>query len=459
MTHNPAEQMVSRREWLKVGTYGMGSLVLTGMVPNVSGASLLSPRQPHFTPKAKRVIFLFINGGPSQFESFEYKPELKANAGKEGLNKGKLLEPLCRFNRHGESGMWVSEVFPHLAKQADNLCVLNAMHAPSSAHPVAVPFLHTGDFKFVRPSLGAWVLYGLGSENQALPGFFTIKPTRIFGGPANYGSAFLPSTYQATRVGWGWPSERWGEIRNLTSSHGLTREAEQHSLALAQTMNRRVLHQTRDMRGVIDSLDLSERMRRAVPEVMDISRESKETLDMYGIDNKLTDDFARQCLMARRLVEAGVRFVQVNTAGWDHHFGIKNRFKRKAGQIDQPVAALLADLAQRGLLHDTLVLWTGEFGRQPETQKIKGQADPGRDHNAGGFTAWLAGGGVRGGMNHGLTDELGDKAVEGKVHLHDLHATMLHLLGLDHEKLTYHYSGRDFRLTDVHGEVVHDIIA
>jgi len=459
MTHHPSQQIVSRREWLKASTFGVGSLVLTGLTPNESAASLLSPRPPHFAPKAKRVIFIFINGGPSQFESFDYKPKLKANSGKIGTKKGKLLGPLCKFAQRGKSGVWVSEVFPHLADQADHLCILNAMNAPSSAHPIAVPMLHTGDFQFIRPSVGAWVLYGLGSENQALPGFFTIKPTRIFGGPANYGSAFLPSTYQATRIGWGWPSERWGTIRNLTASHGLTAEAAKQSLALAQTMNQKLLSQTPDVGGVIDSLNLSERMQYAVPEVMDIGRESKSTQAMYGIGKSPTNDFGRQCLLARRLAESGVRFVQVNTAGWDHHFGTKNRFKRKAEQIDQPIAALLADLAQRGLLHETLVLWTGEFGRQPETQIIKGQAAPGRDHNAAGFTAWLAGGGVRAGYHHGTTDELGYKAVEGQVHLHDLHATMLHLLGLDHKKLVFRYGGRDFRLTDVHGKVVHDIIA
>jgi hypothetical protein len=318
--------------------------------------------------------------------------------------------------------------------------------------------MHTGGFQFVRPSLGSWILYGLGTENEQLPGFFTIKPTRTFGGPANYGSAFLPSTLQATRVGWGGQPLKEGSIRNLTASHGLSSEASRRSLELAQAMSRRLLAQTDDVRGVIGSLELSVHMQQAVPTVLDLGRESKETLDLYGIDNKLTDDFGRQCLLARRMVESGVRFVQINTEGWDHHRGIDN-FKKLASRIDRPIAAMLADLAERGLLEETLVVWTGEFGRTPEAQEFGGEAVIGRDHNADGYTAWLAGGGVRGGLTYGKTDELGYKAVEGQVHLHDLHATILHLLGLDHKKLVYRYGGRDFRLTDVHGNVAHDIIA
>ncbi len=458
MTSNSSQPTVSRREWLKVGACGLGSLTLTGLVPNRSDAGLLSPKLPHFAPQAKRVIFMFINGGPSQFESFDYKPELKALSGKKGLKNGKLLGPLWKFAQHGESGIWMSEVFPHLAKQADDLCMLNGMQTSSRAHPIAIPILHTGDFQFVRPSLGSWVLYGLGTENQDLPGFFTIKPTRTFGGPANYGSAFLPSTFQATRLGWDGQSVKTAKIRNLTPAHGRSPEAARASLDLAQSLNRKLLDQTEDVRGVIDSLELSQRMQEAVPAVIDLNRETKETLDMYGIDAGATDDFGRQCLLARRLVESGVRFVEISSSGWDHHGNI-DKFNTKAQQIDKPIAALLADLKQRGLLDDTLVLWTGEFGRTPETQILSGKEAMGRDHNAEGYTAWLAGGGVRGGLTHGATDELGYTAVEGKVHLHDLHATMLHLLGLDHTRLVYRYGGRDFRLTNIHGNVVHDIMA
>ena len=399
-----------------------------------------------------------MSGGPSQFESFDHKPALKAAGGKKGLKKGKLLAPLAEFAQHGESGMWISDAFPHLAKQADELCLLNAMSAPSRAHPIAVPMLHTGEFQFVRPSFGSWVLYGLGTENQDLPGFFTIKPTRTFGGPANYGSAFLPSTFQATRLGWSGQSIKTAKIGNLDSQHGLSGGVARRSLELAQTMNEQLLSQTDQVQGVIDSLELGDRMQAAVPKVLDMSGESKETLDAYGVGTGSTDDFGRQCLLARRLVESGVRFVEVSSTGWDHHSNL-DKFKSKAEGIDQPIAALLADLKQRDLLEETLVLWIGEFGRTPETQILEGKETVGRDHNAEGYTAWLAGGGARGGLTHGMTDELGYKSVDGEVPLHDLHATLLHLLGLDHTKLTYRYGGRDFRLTNVSGDVVKEIIA
>lgn len=430
----------------------------TGMTPSSSDAGLLSPKQPHFTPRAKRVIFLFINGGPSQFESFEYKPELRKANGKQGKSKKKLLGPLLDFAQHGESGMWVSEAFPHLAKQTDQLCMLNAMQTNSRAHPLAIPLLHTGEFQFQRPSLGSWVLYGLGTENQNLPGFFTIKPTRTFGGPSNYGSAFLPSSYQATRLGWDGQGIKGANLQNLTPGNLQSPDAARQALDLAQMMNQQLLDQTAEAQGVIDSLALSERMQQAVPQVLDIEQETQGTLDRYGVNTKSTDDFGRQCLLARRLVESGVRFVEVHSSGWDHHSNL-DKFKPKAETIDKPIAALLADLAERGMLDDTLVVWTGEFGRTPETQILSGKETIGRDHNADGYTAWMAGGGVQGGLTYGKTDDLGYKAVEGAVHLHDFHATILHLLGIDHTKLTYRYGGRDFRLTNVYGEIVHDIIA
>ncbi|QDS91839.1 hypothetical protein FF011L_05750 [Roseimaritima multifibrata] len=430
----------------------------TGMTPSSSDAGLLSPKQPHFTPRAKRVIFLFINGGPSQFESFEYKPELRKANGKQGKSKKKLLGPLLDFAQHGESGMWVSEAFPHLAKQTDQLCMLNAMQTNSRAHPLAIPLLHTGEFQFQRPSLGSWVLYGLGTENQNLPGFFTIKPTRTFGGPSNYGSAFLPSSYQATRLGWDGQGIKGANLQNLTPGNLQSPDAARQALDLAQMMNQQLLDQTTEAQGVIDSLALSERMQQAVPQVLDIEQETQGTLDRYGVNTKNTDDFGRQCLLARRLVESGVRFVEVHSSGWDHHSNL-DKFKPKAETIDKPIAALLADLAERGMLDDTLVVWTGEFGRTPETQILSGKETIGRDHNADGYTAWMAGGGVQGGLTYGKTDDLGYKAVEGAIHLHDFHATILHLLGIDHTKLTYRYGGRDFRLTNVYGEIVHDIIA
>ncbi len=458
MTSIPSQQFVSRRGWLKAASCGIGALTVSGFAPNQAAAGLLSPRAPHFAPRAKRVIFLFMNGGPSQFESFDYKPALKAANGKKGLKNGKVLGPLTNFAQHGESGMWISDAFPHVAKQADQLCMLNAMTAPSRAHPIAIPMLHTGEFQFVRPSIGAWVSFGLGTENQDLPGFFIIKPTRTFGGPSNYGSAFLPSTFQATRLGWEGQPVKDATINNLSSHHGLDRSAADGSLKLAQMMNQRLLSQSEEVRGVIDSLELSDRMQAAVPRVLDISGESKATLDAYGIGGGRTDDFGRQCLLARRLVESGVRFVELSSSGWDHHSNL-DKFPSKAEEVDKPIAALLVDLRQRGLLDETLVLWTGEFGRTPETQVLEGKETIGRDHNAEGYTAWLAGGGVRAGLTYGTTDDLGYKAADGEVHLHDLHATVLHLLGLDHTELVYRYGGRDFRLTNIHGNVVHPIIA
>ncbi|MDP7017644.1 MAG: DUF1501 domain-containing protein, partial [Pirellulaceae bacterium] len=274
MTDNSTQTVVSRRQMLQAASCGVGSLLVTGMAPQRSDAGLLAPKAPHFAPKAKRVIFLFINGGPSQFESFDHKPALVAQGGKKGLKNGKLLAPLWKFAQYGESGMWASEAFPHLAQQADRLCMLNGMQTTSRAHPIAIPILHTGAFQFVRPSFGSWVLYGLGTENQNLPGFFTIKPTRTFGGPANYGSAFLPSTFQATRLGWDGQSVKKAAIRNLTPNPGLTADAARESLNLSQRMNKRILSQTADAQGVIDSLELSERMQNAVPEVLDLGRES-----------------------------------------------------------------------------------------------------------------------------------------------------------------------------------------
>ncbi len=452
------QQNLSRRALLQAGSIGLGSLVLTGMIPRFSTAELTSARQPHFLPKAKRVIFLFINGGPSQFESFSYKPELKKRDGQESPRKGKLLGPQLNFAQYGESGMWVSEAFPHMAKQVDRICMLHGMQTGSNGHETAIPLLHTGDFQFVRPSLGAWIAYGLGTENKDLPAFFTIKPTRTFGGPSNFGSAFLPSAYQATRLGWEHQDIKKASIYNLQPTMGLNPGNARETLRLTQLMNEQLLGQSSEIKGVMDSLELSERMQQSVPRVLDLSQETKETLEMYGVDQKPTDDFARQCLMARRLAESGVRFVEVMSSGWDHHSNL-DKFPDKAASIDKPVAALLTDLDQRGLLDDTLVIWTGEFGRLPETQILSGKESLGRDHNSEGFTGFMAGGGVRSGLIYGETDELGHKAIEGAIPLADFHATILHLLGLDHTRLTYRFGGRDFRLTNVSGNVVHDIIA
>jgi hypothetical protein len=402
-----------------------------------------------------------MNGGPSQHDTLDYKPQLYADGGKTGKNKQKLLAPLWSFSRHGQSGLWISELFPHLARQADRLCVINSMQTGSRAHPLAIPLLHTGSFQSVRPSMGAWILYGLGNPNANLPGYITIKPTRTFGGPSNYGSAFLPSAYQATRIGWEGQPVKDARLNHLTSQEVMP-GVSQGVLDLTQTMNQQLLQRTAnntDIQGVIDALDLSAHMEHSVPEVLDLTGESAATLAMYGIGKQRTDDFGRQCLMARRLVEAGVRFVELANSGWDQHSGLDTVLPKRCQEVDQPIAALLTDLQQRGLLDETLVFWGGEFGRQPETQVLSGKVALGRDHNAAGYTVWLAGGGVRPGLAYGATDEYGYEAVENPVHLHDLHATMLHLLGLDHLRLTFSYAGRDFRLTDVHGNVVHDLIA
>jgi hypothetical protein len=451
---------LSRRQWLKLGSCGFGSVALAGLAANPCFAGPQTPRAPHFPAKAKRVIFLFMNGGPSQHDTLDYKPKLCTDGGKKGKNKQTLFAPLWDFSQHGQSGLWISELMPHLAKQADKLCVINSMQTDSRAHPLAIPLLHTGSFQFVRPSLGAWVLYGLGSPNQNLPGYVTVKPTRTFGGPSNYGNAFLPSAFGATRIGWEGQPVKNAKLEHLTNPEAVPGMS-QGVLDFTQSLNRRLLQrsgQNPDVKGVIDSLNLSINMQEAVPQVMDLSKESKETLDLYGIGAGRTDDFGRQCLLARRLVESGVRFVELANSGWDHHSSLDTGLPRRCEEVDQPIAALLTDLDRRGLLDDTLVFWGGEFGRQPETQLLDGQNSGGRDHNAKGYTIWMAGGGVKGGLAYGATDELGYEAVENKVHLYDLHATMLHLLGLDHTKLTYRYGGRDFRLTDVHGNVVHDII-
>ena len=467
----PADPALSRREWLKLGSCGFGSLALASLAANSAAASSsaasfsaagpLAPRSPHFPAKAKRVIFLFMNGGPSQHDTLDYKPQLYADGGKTGKNKQKLLAPLWSFSQYGQSGLWISELFPHLAKQADRLCVINSMQTDSRAHPLATPLLHTGSFQSVRPSMGAWVLYGLGNPNANLPGYITVKPTRTFGGPSNYGSAFLPSAYQATRIGWEGQPVKDAKLSHLSSQEVMP-GVSQGVLDLTQTMNRQLLQRTAgdpDIQGVIDALDLSAHMEHSVPEVLDLTRESASTLAMYGIGKERTDDFGRQCLMARRLVEAGVRFVELANRGWDQHSALDTILPKRCQEVDQPIAALLTDLQQRGMLDDTLVFWGGEFGRQPETQILSGKVALGRDHNATGYTVWLAGGGVRGGLAYGATDEYGYEAVENPVHLHDLHATMLHLLGLDHLRLTFRYAGRDFRLTDVYGNVVHDLVA
>jgi len=474
---------LSRRDMLKNAGCGFGYLALAGLCGHLFGGSSalasvpgaatgyqspLAPKTPHFAARAKRVIFLFMQGGPSHLDTFDYKPKLQQDDGKSASGRGRLLASPFKFGRHGSNGLWVSELFPYLARHADDLCVLNGMHTDNPAHPQATIQLHTGSATFVRPSVGAWVLYGLGTENQDLPGFVTINPPGALGGAQNYGSAFLPATYQGTRVDGGGIAD----VRNRTVPPALQRR----QLDLVQSMNRDMVVKTgpsEQLDGLIESFELGFRMQGTVPELMDISDESPETLELYGINpsgpampagprrgggmggaRRGGDGFARSCLMARRFAQAGVRFIEVTHGGWDQHDNLVENLTRNCQATDRAIAALLTDLKRTGLLKDTLVLWGGEFGRTPGAQN-----DNGRNHNNRGYTMWMAGGGVKGGLVYGKTDEYGAEAVEGKVHTHDLHATVLHLLGLNHERLTYRYAGRDFRLTDVYGNVVKEILA
>jgi hypothetical protein len=438
-------------------------------------ANPLLPRQPHFQPRAKRVIFLFMAGGVSHVDSYDYKPKLYADDGKmldfldqraiakTGMGATqRVMKPMWDFKQRGQNGAWVSDLFPYMAQHTDEYCVIRSMTTEGVAHGPATLFLHTGSTNLIRPSMGAWVSYGLGTENQNLPAFVSLSPAMANGGPRNYGNAFLPAVYQGTAIGRAGMPATEAQIRNIRNP--LTPAAEQRrQFELLQAMNAEQIRRApgnTELEAVINSYELAWRMQGNAPEVMDISGESAATLSLYGINEQPTDNFGRQCLMARRLAESGVRFIQVNYAdnsnnpAWDQHSNLP-KHKDHAMAVDKPVAGLLTDLKQRGLLEDTIVWWGGEFGRTPYAEKN----GTGRDHNPTGFSVWLAGGGIKPGLIYGATDELGHFAVEDKVHMHDLHATILHLLGMNHEKLTFRHEGRDYRLTDVHGHVVKDIIA
>jgi hypothetical protein len=411
-----------------------------------------------------------MRGGPSHVDTFDYKPQLTADTDKPGKRPGtKLLGSKWKFTQQGRSGLWISELFPNVAKHADDLCLVRSMQTDLPSHPQAFLKMHTGNSQFVRPSLGAWTLYGLGTSNENLPGFVTLTPPAGFGGAQNYGSAFLPAIYQATRIGSDNRPIAGAEVRNLETK--LSPYAQRTELELIQTLNREKLARDRvnpDVEGVIESYELAFKMQSQMPQVMDISKETEATKKLYGIGagtgggvygglggqiNSGTDDFGHKCLLARRFIEAGVRFVEVAHGNWDQHFNLGTALAANARAVDQPIAGLLTDLRSRGLLKDTLVVWAGEFGRTPHAQ-----GGDGRDHNNKAFTIFMAGGGVKGGLSYGKTDEYGYEAIENKVQIHDLHATILWLLGLDHEKLTFRYAGRDFRLTDVAGNVVKEII-
>ncbi len=456
---SPPVAQVSRREALKSLSCGFGYLAFAALATRASATetSPLAPKAPHFTPRAKRIIFLCMRGGPSHVDTFDYKPSLTADTDQPGRVPGtKLLGSRWKFARHGKSGLWMSELLPHLAKHADDLCVIRSMQTDLPAHPQAFLKLHTGNSQFVRPSIGAWTLYGLGTTNENLPGFMTIAPPTLFGGAQNFGSAFLPAIYQGTRIGTDGRLVANATVRNITPA--ATANAQRREIDFLQALNREKLQRDRfnpEVEGVIESFELAFRMQGEMPRVMDLVGESAATLKNYGIgEGTPTDDFGRKCLLARRLVEAGVRFVEVTASDWDHHFNLSTTLPATCASVDQPIAALLADLKQRDLLKDTLVVWAGEFGRTPHAQ-----GGDGRDHHNKGFTTWMAGGGVKGGLAYGQTDEHGYDAIENPVSIHDWHATILHLLGLDHEKLTYRYAGRDFRLTDVKGNAVKEIVS
>lgn len=458
MFHKQQSFGVSRRHFLQTASCGFGLIALADLCARAAAAessNSLTPRTPHFAPRAKHVIFMYMGGAPSHVDTFDYKPKLQADDGKsaEGNKDRKLLKSPFKFAKHGKSGIWLPEIFPHLAKEVDELCILNSMHTDTAVHGSASTQLHTGNFRSARPSMGAWTLYGLGTENSELPGFVSFNGA---GGVANYASAFLPATFQGTRVETGGEGKKGSHIANIENPR-LAVEFQRKQLDLLDKLNRFQLAEDKvnpELEGLIESYELAFRMEGALPIVMDLASETKATLDSYGIGQKGTDQFGRQCLLARRFIESGVRFVELGKGDWDQHNNLKSKVASNAHNIDQPIAALLRDLKERGLLKDTLVVWGGEFGRTPSAQN-----DDGRDHNNKGFSMWMAGGGVKGGFVHGATDEHGVAAVEKKMHINDLHATMLHLLGLNHEKLTYHFGGRDYRLTDLAGVVAKDVIA
>ncbi|WP_152054043.1 DUF1501 domain-containing protein [Tautonia marina] len=464
----------NRRQMLRNTAAGFGSVALAALLAEQSrgdGATAsnpLAPKAPHFAPKAKRIIFLFMKGGPSHLDTFDPKPMLQRDDGKplpfakprvQFAETGALLASPWKFRRYGESGIAVSELFPNVAQHVDDLCLIHSLHGTNAAHGGALLMLHTGSDTFVRPSMGSWITYGLGTENQNLPGFVTICPTLAHGGVRNWGSAFLPAAYQGTPLGNASVPSDQAQVRYIKNDR-LTTEVQRTQLDLLAELNGDHLDVSgpdQALEARLDSFELAFRMQTEMPEVQNLAGESRATMQLYGMDDPVTADFGRQCLLARRLAERGVRFVQVTHSDtnvqWDQHSDLKGGHEKNAREVDRPIAGLLSDLKARGLLDDTLVLWGGEFGRTPTAQGKNG-----RDHNPEGFTMWLAGGGVKPGYRHGATDDYGYYAVEDKVHIHDLHATLLHLLGLNHEALTYRYAGRDFRLTDVAGRVVTEVM-
>ena len=474
-----AAQFITRRWFFRQCGVGLGSIALASMLgadkalgkgAPASPINPLAPKQPHFRAKAKQVIFLFMGGAPSQLDLFDYKPSLKKYDGqpvpKEIVKDQKyafikpdaaLFASEFKFARHGQSGAEISEMLPHLAEVADDIAIVKSMTTDAFNHAPGQVLMQTGSPLFGRPSMGAWVLYGLGSESQNLPGFVVLNSASgLSGGAALYGGGFLPTFYQ------GVPFRKSGDpVLFLSNPAGINHKMQRRTLDLIKNLNEQHLSAVGDpeIATRISSFEMAYRMQSSAPELMDVSKESPETLQMYGVEPG-KPSFALNCLLARRLIERGVRFVQLFHEGWDHHSEVAKGIKDQTGKTDQASAALIKDLKQRGLLQDTLLIWGGEFGRTP---MVEANADfgrkLGRDHHPQAFTMWLAGGGIKSGVTIGETDEFGFHVIKDKVHVHDLHATILHLLGFNHEKLTYRFQGRDFRLTDVEGEVVHQILA
>lgn len=462
----------TRRAMLKNSACGFGQIALSALLASNHTAlaehqqSDVPARKTHFPPRFKRIIFLFMWGGPSHVDMFDPKPVLNSrdgqtlagtSVGSQRAELGTLLGSPFRFKQHGQGGVWISELLPHLARQADKLCVLRSLHTEGSAHGEALLRLHTGQANLVRPSVGAWVSYGLGSENENLPAFVTISPPRGHGGVQNYGSAFLPAIHQGTAIGSAETPIVQARVSHVGNSR-LSLNDQREQLDLIQLLNRQHLAEAgvdTNLEGVIANYELAFRMQSAIPQVMNLNDETQETFNLYGIGSETTDNFGRQCLLARKFAEAGVRYIQVSTDyTWDHHKQVQAGSISECSKVDLPMAGLLTDLERRGLLNDTLVLWGAEFGRTPMAENVDG-----RNHHPQGFTMWMAGGGVQGGMTYGSTDDFGYRPVENPVHMHDLHASLLFGLGFDHERLTYRHAGRDFRLTDVHGRIVRELWA
>ena len=483
--HPTLNGLLSRRDLFRRAGHGAGLLALAGLLDEqrllipraiaAPSADPLAPRPPQLKTRAKSVIWLFMNGGPSQVDTWDYKPELARRHGQElpGFDKktgfftdsvGPLMKSPFAWAQHGQSGTWASDLFPHLSRHVDKMAFLHSCHTESNNHSPALFMINTGSTRMGFPCVGSWMTYGLGSESRDLPSFVVMSDPLDRGLPkgqaSNWGAGFLPSVYQGT-----WLRPKGDPIDNLNRAAGMNAEAQRAQLDLLRSLNQQHLAQAGsqgELGARIESFELAYRMQSAAPEAFGIEREPEHLKHLYGLDQPHCRHFAAQCLTARRMVERGVRFVQIYSGGmenqrsWDGHEDIVGNHRGFARETDQPIAGLLADLEQRGLLEETLVIWGGEFGRLPVSQK---GGNPGRDHNPHAFTYWLAGGGVRGGVHHGATDAFGHKAEVDKVSVNDLHATILHLMGLDHERLTFFNNGRNFRLTDVAGEVVRSIVA